>query len=262
MHPYLNTAIKAARNAGDIIIGGYKRLDTVRVANKGLKDFVTNIDNYSEQAIIDVLHNAYPEHGILGEEGGVMEGNEYQWIIDPLDGTTNFVHGLPHFSVSIALRRENRIEHAVIYDPIRQDLFTASRGEGAQRNNTRIRVAQKKELSDCLIGTAFSPKLSQHHDVYFETFKDVAKTCISVRRMGSAALDLAYVASGQLDGFWGAGLAIWDMAAGALLIREAGGLITDIHGKDDFLQQGNLVCGNSGICKQLLKHVKPLAEKL
>lgn len=257
MNPFVNTAIKAAREAGKIIMKGYDRLDLVKVSEKNPKDFVTNIDKSSEQAIIDILHTAYPTHGFLGEETGVIDGDEFQWIIDPLDGTTNFIHGLPHFSVSIALRINTVIEHAVIYDPLKQDLFTATKGAGAQKNNKRIRVSQEHYLQKCLLGTGFPFRSPEYRDQYYETLKSIAKQCAGVRRAGSAALDLAYVASGQLDGFWEFGLGTWDIAAGALLIREAGGMIIDpTTGGEDYLQTGHVVCGNPKITKELLGMIK------
>lgn len=255
MHPFVNTAVTAARAAGKIIMKGYARLDLVKISTKNPKDFVTDIDKASEQAIMDILHTAYPTHGFLGEESGTVAGDEYQWIIDPLDGTTNFIHGFPHFSVSIALKIRTKIEHAVIYDPLRDDLFTASRGEGAQKNSTRIRVGQNKSLTTCLIGTGFPFRLPEYHDRYYAMLKDVSKLCIGMRRAGSAALDLAYVASNQLDGFWEFGLGAWDIAAGALLIREAGGLTIDPTGKEDYLQTGNVICGNPKIVRELLSTI-------
>jgi myo-inositol-1(or 4)-monophosphatase len=256
MHPFVNTAIKAARSAGKIIMQGYDRLDLVKVSTKNPKDFVTNIDEKAEEAIIDILHTAYPTHGFLGEESGKTSGDEYQWIIDPLDGTTNFTRGFPHFSVSIALQYKGRLEHAVIYDPIRCDLFTASRGEGAQKNNCRIRVSKQQHLDDCLIGTGFPYRTPEYHDKYFDMLRDVSHKCVGVRRAGSAALDLAYVASGQLDGFWEFGLGAWDIAAGILLIQEAGGLVVDLKGNEDYLQTGNIAAGNLKVVKELLQTLK------
>lgn len=257
MHPFVNTAIKAAREAGKIIMKGYDRLDLVKVAEKHPKDFVTNIDKSSEATIIDVLHTAYPTHGFLSEESGVIDGDEYQWIIDPLDGTTNFIHGLPQFSVSIALRINTRIEHAVIYDPLKEDLFTATKGEGAQKNSRRIRVAKQHSLTKCLLGTGFPYRTPEYREQYFTILQMIAKQSIGIRRAGSAALDLAYVASGQLDGFWEFDLGSWDIAAGALLIREAGGIIVDpTTDGEDYLQTGHVVTGNPNITKELLKIIR------
>lgn len=251
MHPFVNTAINAARTAGKIIMKGYDRLDLVKVSQKNPKDFVTDIDKAAERAIIDILHTAYPTHSFLSEEVGIIDGDEYQWIIDPLDGTTNFIHGFPHFSVSIALRIGAQIEHAVVYDPLRQDLFTATRGEGAQRNSIRIRVSKNNSLKKCLIGTGFPFRCPKYHDKYYEMLKAISKECVGMRRAGSAALDLAYVASNQLDGFWEFGLGAWDIAAGSLLIREAGGIIIDPTGGEDYLQSGHVITGNPKIVKEL-----------
>jgi len=257
MHPFVNTAIKAAREAGKIIMKGYDRLDLVKVAEKHPKDFVTNIDQSSEETIIDILHTAYPTHGFLGEETGQIAGDEYQWIIDPLDGTTNFIHGLPQFAVSIALRVNTTVEHAVIYDPLKEDLFTATRGEGAQKNNRRIRVAGQHSLKKCLLGTGFPYRSPEYREQYFAMLQAIAKQSVGIRRAGSAALDLAYVASGQLDGFWEFDLGTWDVAAGSLLIREAGGIIVDpITGDEDYLQTGHVVTGNPKITKELLAIIR------
>jgi myo-inositol-1(or 4)-monophosphatase len=245
MHPFVNTAITAAREAGKIIMKGYERLDLVKVAEKGAKDFVTNIDKSCEQTIMDILHTAYPTHGFLSEEIGEVAGDEFQWIIDPLDGTTNFIHGLPQFSVSIALRIDTTIKHAVIYDPLKEDLFTASRGEGAQKNNRRMRVSQQKSLAKCLLGTGFPFRSPKYREQYFNMLKAIAKLSVGIRRAGSAALDLAYVAAGQLDGFWEFDLGAWDIAAGSLLIRESGGIIIDpTTDGEDYLQTGHVVTGN------------------
>lgn len=257
MHPFVNTAIKAAREAGKIIMKGYDRLDLVKVAEKNPNDFVTNIDKSSEETIMDILHTAYPTHGFLGEEGGIIPGDEFQWIIDPLDGTTNFIHGIPQFAVSIALRVNTTIEHAVIYDPLKEDLFTATRGEGAQKNNRRIRVAGQHSLKKCLLGTGFPYRSPEYREQYFAMLQAIAKQSVGIRRAGSAALDLAYVASGQLDGFWEFDLGAWDIAAGSLLIRESGGTITDPTTDDeDYLQTGHVVCGNPNITKELLAIIK------
>jgi len=257
MHPFINTAIKAIREAGKIVTKGYDRLDLIKISEKNPKDFVTNIDKASEETIMDILHTAYPTHGFLGEESGTTDGDEFQWIIDPLDGTTNFIHGLPHFSISIALRVDTTIEHAVIYDPLKQDLFIASRGEGAQKNDKRIRVSSQRSIQKCLLGTGFPFRSPEYRDKYYEMLKTIAKQSVGIRRAGSAALDLAYVASGQLDGFWEFGLGAWDIAAGSLLIREAGGLVVNpITGGDDYLQAGHVVAGNPKITKELLGIIK------
>lgn len=256
MHPYVNTAIKAARTAANIIMRAYARPDLIKVSSKGHRDFVTNTDKASEQSIIYILQTAYPSHSILAEESGASKHDDYQWIIDPIDGTHNFIHGFPHFSISIALKYKNRIEHGIVYDPVRDDLFVASRGAGAQKNNHRIRVSQRTHLQDCLIGTGFPVKALDYHDNYHAALKTLSKEC-AVRRSGSAALDLAYIAAGHLDGFWELKLAPWDMAAGIILIKEAGGLVCDIKGEENYFKNGSVVCGNAKITKQLLKIIQP-----
>lgn len=256
MHPFVNTAITAARAAGKIITKGYERLDLIKVSEKNPKDFVTNIDKESERTIIDILHTAYPTHSFLSEEIGNISGDEYQWIIDPLDGTTNFIHGIPHFAISIALKIGAKLEHAIIYDPIKQDLFTATRGEGAQKNSTRIRVSKNQTLKTCLVGTGFPYRAPKYYDKYYEILKTIGKRSVGMRRAGSAALDLAYIASGQLDAFWEFGLGTWDIAAGTLLIREAGGLIVEPNGNEDYLLSGNVVAANPRIVKELLQIIK------
>jgi myo-inositol-1(or 4)-monophosphatase len=257
MHPFVNTAIKATRSAANIITRAFVRPDLIRVSAKGHRDFVTNTDKAAEQTIIYILQTAYPTHSILAEESGASsKQDDYQWIIDPIDGTLNFMHGFPHFSISIALKYKNRLEHGVIYDPVRDDLFVASRGAGAQKNNHRIRVGQHTHLPDCLIGTGFPAKAMQYHENYHAVLQALSKEC-AVRRTGSAALDLAYVAAGHLDGFWELKLAPWDMAAGILMIKEAGGLVCDIKGEENYLKNGSIVCGNAKITKQLLKIIQP-----
>lgn len=258
MHPFVNTAVRAVRSAANVIMRGYRRLDLVKVRRKDTKDFATDIDEESEETIIHILRTAYPSHSFLSEECGKQGHDEHQWIIDPLDGTINFMHGLPHFCISVALSFRGRIEHAVIYDPVRDDLFTATRGEGAQCNNHRLRVSGRSVLQDCLMGTGASPQLTPElRDSYYASFAAVAKECISVRRNGAAALDLAYTASGILDGCWILGLKIWDIAAGSLLIREAGGLITDIQGAEDYLKTGSIVTANPKLFKMFIKFLRP-----
>jgi myo-inositol-1(or 4)-monophosphatase len=256
--PLKKIAIDAARKAGVIIIRAMKRLDTIKIAEKKPNDFVTEVDQRVEEEIISIIKKAYPSHSILGEESGALEGDDYQWIIDPIDGTRNFIHGFPHFAVSIAVAYRNRIEHGVIYDPVRQELFTASRGKGAQLNERRIRVSQRKQLEECLFGTGFAYRHEDKHATMpKQVFESILPTCGDVRRVGAATLDLAYVACGRLDGFWEMGLKPWDMAAGALLVKEAGGIVCDPTGGEDYLKTGNIVTANPIILRQLLKTMKP-----
>lgn len=257
MNPTLNIAVRAARSAGNVIIRNLGKLDTLAIHTKDRNDFVTEVDRQAEQEIIFILRKAFPGHGILAEESGVQEGDEYQWIIDPLDGTTNFLHGFPQFAVSIALRHKGRMEQAVIYDPLRQELFTASRGAGATLNDRRIRVTKRNTLEGSLLGTGFPFKSQQHLDTYLDMFRALFPQVAGIRRAGSAALDLAYVASGRLDGFWEIGLSIWDMAAGVLLIQESGGLSSDFSGGDSHLESGNIVAGNPKLFAEILKTIRP-----
>jgi myo-inositol-1(or 4)-monophosphatase len=257
MNPTLNIAVRAARSAGNVIIRNLGKLDTLAIHTKDRNDFVTEVDRQAEQEIIYILRKAFPGHGILAEESGLQEGDEYQWIIDPLDGTTNFLHGFPQFAVSIALRHKGRLEHGVIYDPLRQEIFSASRGDGAMLNDQRLRVTKRKTLEGALLGTGFPFKSQQHLEVYLEMFRALFPQTAGVRRAGSAALDLAYVAAGRLDGFWEIGLNIWDMAAGVLLIQEAGGLSGDFSGGHDHLESGNIVAGNPKLFAEILKTIRP-----
>jgi myo-inositol-1(or 4)-monophosphatase len=255
----LNTAVKAARKAGAIINRASLDLDLVRVSAKGRSDFVTEVDRAAEEAIIETLHTAYPQHGFLAEESGATthDGNdEYTWIIDPLDGTTNFIHGFPQYAVSIALQQRGQLTQAVVYDPTRNELFTASKGRGAFLNDRRIRVSRRTQLRECLIGTGFPFRQLEHLDAYVGMFKRITEETAGIRRPGAAALDLAYVAAGRLDGFWEFGLSPWDMAAGALLIVEAGGFVADFSGEQNYLAGGNLVSGNPKVFPQLLKLVQ------
>ena len=265
MHPMLNIAVKAARRAGNLINRASRNLDIIAVKEKAAKDFVTEVDREAEQAIIRTLHEAYPDHSILAEESGASGTSEHQWIIDPLDGTTNFVHGFPQYAVAIALRHRNVITQAVIYDPWRNDLFTASRGRGAYLNDQRIRVSKRANLAASLIGTGFPFRQLEHLDAYLAILRDMMGGAAGVRRAGSAALDLAYVAAGRLDGFWEFGLSPWDMAAGALLIMEAGGLVGDLAGENRYLETGNIIAGNPKIFVELLhaisRHLTPTLKQ-
>jgi myo-inositol-1(or 4)-monophosphatase len=257
MHPLLNIAVRAARAAGNTIARAAERLDSYGVSLKGKNDYVSEVDLLAEQDIVKVIRKAYPSHAILAEESGAHAGDDYQWIIDPLDGTTNFLHGFPQFAVSIAVQHKGRLEHAVVYDPLRQELFTATRGAGAKLNDRRLRVTKAKGLDGTLLGTGFPFRKTEHLDAYLHMFKELTLLTAGIRRAGSAALDLAYVAAGRLDGFWEIGLAPWDMAAGALLITEAGGMVGDFGGGQDFLTTGNIVGGNPRVCKALLKTIHP-----
>ncbi|KTD32449.1 inositol-1-monophosphatase [Legionella moravica] len=261
MEPLLNIAVSAARQAGEIIIRHMEQVDRLKITAKNSQEYFSEVDIKAEQSIINAIHKAYPEHGILAEESGFQEGDgESVWIIDPLDGTSNYLHGFPFFSVSIALKVKNRIEHGVIYDPLRHECFAASRGRGARLNDRRIRVSKQTLLSASLIGTGVPFRNLTLAQRYLPTFEALMGKCAGVRRTGSAALDLAYVASGRIDGFWELGLRPWDIAAGSLLIREAGGLISDIHGGDDFLQNGDVVAGTPKVFKTLLQTIAPVLK--
>lgn len=258
MEPLLNIAVSAARQAGEIIIRHMEQVDRLKITAKNAYDYFSEVDIKAEQTIINAIRKAYPEHGILAEESGVQEGDgESIWIIDPLDGTSNYLHGFPFFSVSIALKSKGRIEHGVIYDPLRHECFAASRGRGARLNDRRLRVSKQTQLSAALLGTGFSFRDTPITQKYLSTYEALFGKCAGIRRTGSAALDLAYVASGRLDGFWELGLRPWDIAAGALLIREAGGLISDLQGGDDFLICGNIVAGTPKVFKSLLQTISP-----
>ncbi len=257
MHPMLNIAVKAARRAGSIINRASRNLDVIAVREKAANDFVSDVDREAEQAIIRTLREAYPKHAILAEESGASGASEYQWIIDPLDGTTNFLHGFPQFAVSIALAHKGVLTQAVVYDPGRNDLFTATKGGGAYLNDTRIRVSKRTHLQPSLIGTGFPYRQLDHLEAYLGMMRDIIKNTAGIRRPGSAALDLAYVAAGRLDGFWELGLSKWDIAAGALLIAEAGGMVGDLQGNDHYLDSGNIVAGSPKVFAQLLPLIAP-----
>ncbi len=264
MHPMLNIAVKAARRAGGIINRATQNLDLLHVSRKAHSDFVSEVDNTAEDAIINVLLEAYPNHSILAEESGARgdpSKSEYQWIIDPLDGTTNFLHGFPQYAVSIALKHRGVLTQAVVYDPSGNELFTASRGRGAYLNDHRLRVSKRDQLSDCLIGTGFPFREFSHMNAYLAIFKDIMPKVAGIRRPGSAALDLAYVAAGRYDGFWELKLSPWDIAAGCLLITEAGGLVGDLEGNDTYMQSGHIVAGNPKIFGQLLQVITPHLTK-
>lgn len=254
MHPFINVAIDGARKAGSVIMRALNEPAKIKVASKGPLDFVTNVDKKAEEAIMYAISRAYPSHSFMGEESGeILNANkDHLWIIDPLDGTTNFIHGYPHFAVSIALQVKGRIEHGVIYDPVRQDIFCASRGQGAQLNNRRLRVSSATSLNKTLVAFNLTrPKecLAQHLDLLSSLTGKVA----GIRNSGSAALDLGYLASGALDAFWHTGLQSWDIAAGALIANEAGAVVTDITGGTDYLTKGNIIAANPKLVKQILQ---------
>lgn len=249
----LNTAVKAARRAGKVILRNLAQVDRLAVETKGRNDFVSEVDRFAEAEIISVIRNAYPSHGILAEESGHQPGDEYLWIIDPLDGTTNYLHGYPQFAVSIGLYHQDRATQAVVFDPLRDELFTASRGAGAQLNDRRLRVSDVARMESALLGTGFPYKSMEHLDAWIASFRALLPVCSGVRRAGSAALDLAHVACGRLDGFWEIGLNSWDIAAGCLLIEEAGGRVSDFAGGQGFLDSGNVVTGNPKIYTEMLR---------
>lgn len=265
MHPMLNIAVRAARNAGKVIIRSFEQLDKVDVNSKGSNDFVTSADIAAEEAIIETLRKSYPNHTIIGEESGVLTGSEddFQWIIDPLNGTSNFIKGIPQFAVSIALKVKGKLDQAVIFDPIRGELFTASRGKGAQLNNMRIRVKSHKDLSATILATGFPYKQKQHSKAYMAMFTSLFEKTSDMRSTGSPALDLAYVAAGRIDGFFQIGLKPWESAAGELLIIEAGGLVTDFTGGHNHTQSGHTVASSTRLLKEILKNIRPnLGEAL
>jgi len=259
MHPMLNTAVKAARRAGAIINRASLDLEKLQVSRKGPRDYVTEADHAAEAAVIDVLRTAYPDHGFLGEETGEQAGEgrgaEYQWIIDPLDGTTNFIHGYPTYAVSIALAQRGQVTQAVIYDPARNEMFTASRGGGAFLNDRRVRVSGARRFHDALLGARWLGSSEVAAGVS-QGLRDMAGACAGVRRSGACVLDLAYVAAGRLDGFCGMGLKPWDMAAASLLVLEAGGLIADFDGEQGWMKSGNVLAASPKIFTQMLSHVQ------
>jgi myo-inositol-1(or 4)-monophosphatase len=258
MHPMLNIAVRAARKAGSIINRAALGNDALQVRTKQANDFVTQVDRAAEAAIIEVVQKAYPDHAILGEESGALQSDgegkvEYRWIVDPLDGTTNFIHGFPQYCVSIGVEHRGALAHGVVYDPVRNELFTASKGRGAFLNDRRIRVSKCLRLDDALVGTGFPFKELGRVDLYLRQLRALMEKSSGVRRAGAAALDLAYVACGRLDAFWELGLSPWDMAAGALLIQEAGGLVGDLEGNSGFLDKGEICASAPKIFTSLLQ---------
>ncbi len=261
MHPILNIGIKAARRGGQVISRASRDISQLTVSTKQQSDFVTEVDRAAEAEIIAVIREAYPQHAILAEESGAIGGSagdsEYQWIIDPLDGTTNFIHGFPQYAVSIGFAHKGVMTHAVVYDPNRNELFTASKGAGAFLNDTRIRVSKRAKLEESLIGTGFPYRMFDHIDAYVAIFRELSQKTAGMRRPGAASLDLAYVACARLDGFWELGLSPWDIAAGSLLITEAGGLISDFAGESDYMNTGNVIGGTPKVFAQLVQIVAP-----
>lgn len=247
MHPMLNIAVRAARRAGTIISRSLNRLDEIQVDQKGHQDFVTRVDKEAEAAIIDTLLTAYPEHAILAEESGRSGESDYLWIIDPLDGTTNFVHGYPQFAVSIALQVNGVVEQGVIYDPCRDELFTATKGAGALLDNRKIRVSRCRKLNQSLLATGFPVRNPETLKKFMPTLNEFLTTTSGIRRAGAAALDLAYVACGRIDGFWEFGLQPWDIAAGALLVQEAGGIVSTPEQQDNYLNSGDILAATPAI---------------
>jgi myo-inositol-1(or 4)-monophosphatase len=257
MHPMLTIAVKAARRAGSLIHRAGNNLDHLTVTKKSHSDYVSEVDRAAEQTIIETLLDAYPNHAILAEESGAQGDSEFVWIIDPLDGTTNFLHGFPQYAVSIALQHNGVLTQAAIYDPTKNDLFTATRGRGAYLNDRRLRVSKRKELADCLIGTGFPYTRFEHIDAYLAIFRDLMQQTSGLRRPGAASLDLAYTAAGRYDGFFETGLKPWDIAAGCLLIIEAGGMVGDLQGNDGYLNSGHVCAGNPKVYEQMLQVMAP-----
>lgn len=264
MHPTLTTAVKAARRAGQIITRASQDVDLLKVSSKRQNDFVTEVDRAAEDAIVGILREAYPDHAILAEESGESgPESEYRWIIDPLDGTTNFIHGMPQYAVSIALEHRGQMQSAVVFDPVRNEMFTASRGRGAFLNDRRIRVSRRAKLGEALLGTGFPYRVWDHVDAYLGMFKSLMEKTAGLRRPGAAALDLAYVACGRFDGFFEIGLSPWDIAGGSLLVSEAGGLVCNLQGETGYMESGNLVASTPRIYPAILQAIEPhLTEAL
>ncbi len=265
MHPMLGIAVKAARRAGNVINRAARDIDLLTITSKGPKDFVSEVDREAERTIVETLLASYPDHAILAEEGTAKGDNanaENVWIIDPLDGTTNFLHGFPQYCVSIALAQRGVVTQGVVYDPVRNDLFTATRGRGAFLNDRRIRVSRRQHLRDCLIGTGFPFRDGSYLDTYLQMMKTMIEQTAGLRRPGAAALDLAYVAAGFYDGFWEVGLNAWDVAAGSLLIQEAGGLIGDLAGDSDFLHGGQVIAATPKVFAQMVTALSPFRAEM
>ncbi len=258
MQPMANIALRAARTAADFIAQAFDRPDERNIETKARNDFVSDVDKNAEQLIVGAIEQTYPEHAILAEESGQRSrDSEYTWIIDPLDGTLNFLQGIPHFAVSIGVMKGKHLEHGVIVDPIRHEEFVASRGYGAQLNGKRIRVSKRAKLEDCVLGTGIPPGcINTRLQPYMRTLQTFTGTCRAIRRPGSAALDLAYVAAGRLDGFWEMGLSQWDIAAGIVLVREAGGFVGDFAGGESYWQSGDIVAANPKAFRGMVQTLK------
>ncbi|MCL1037737.1 inositol-1-monophosphatase [Shewanella corallii] len=263
MHPMLTIAVRAARAAGQTIMRAYTDFDRVEVSAKGINDYVTSVDKEAEAAIVYQIRKSYPDHTIVGEESGENRGTnkDYIWVVDPLDGTTNFVKGIPHFAVSIALQYKGKTEVAVVFDPVRNEMFTAVRGQGAKMNDFRVRVSNNTDISTSIVATGFPFKARQHTETYMNILGEVFAHCADLRRSGSAALDLAYVAAGRMEGYFEIGLKPWDIAAGDLIVREAGGTVTDFTGGHGYLLSGNIIAGNPKSTMTLVKTVRPLLSE-
>lgn len=251
MHPLLNVATAAAREAGNHIMRHFDRVDQLKVAQKGRNDFVSEVDKQAEAIIVDVIREKYPDHAILAEEGGAAGEHEVRWIIDPLDGTTNFLHQLPHFAVSIAAEVRGELAHGVVYNPFSQELFAASKGAGATLDGRKIRVSKHPGLDGALLGTGFPYRKGDDFPRILGALGQIMQQAAGIRRAGAAALDLAYVAAGRLDGFWEFNLSPWDVAAGMVIVKEAGGMSADIHGRGKPLETGNIVAANPKLCEAL-----------
>ena len=257
MNPTITIAVRAARQAGSVIMRSFHRLDTLTVSEKQVNDYVSEVDRNAEQAIIDIIRRAYPGHAILAEESGMHGKDDFQWVIDPLDGTTNYLHGFPQFAISIALKQRGRLEAGVIYDPVHDEMYTASRGGGALLNDRRLRVTDQKALKGALLGTGIPFRDQRYMDAYLGMLKDLTRETAGIRRPGSAALDFAYVAAGRLDGFWELGLSEWDFAAGALLVQEAGGVVSDIGGGSRHMETGNVITAGVRLHRLMVDAIRP-----
>ena len=260
MHALEHIAISAARAAGNHIMRNLDRADQLKISRKSRNDFVSDVDRGAEAEIIHTIRKAHPDHAVLAEEGGADGQSDWLWIIDPLDGTTNFLHGLPHFAVSIAVQHKGKLQHGVIYAPCTQDLYVATRGSGAVLNSRKIRVSKTSAIEESLVGTGV-PLRAAKLDEYLPQLRAVVEKTAGVRRAGAAALDLAYVACGRLDAFWELGLKPWDMAAGMLLVEEAGGVISELYGADDPLKTGNLFAGSPRMYEQIAPLLRQASRK-